>query len=151
MSALLTSAEISSYRSHFRVVPILFRKSPMSMARIAKVGLRVTPRSGLEGVMYPSGSGSCTPQGRYDSTRRSCNARGWRDRRRSGDQLCEPAEVLRDVHVTLLVEREVFPTESPILSLRVAPSSPASAANRIRATESLFADAINDLCNKICQ
>ncbi len=31
-----------------------------------------------------------------------------------------------------------------------APSSPASAANRIRATESLFAEAINAFCNKIC-
>src|SRR5262245_57099007 len=32
-----------------------------------------------------------------------------------------------------------------------APSSPASAANRIRTTESLFAEAINEFCNKICQ
>src|SRR5215831_16768562 len=32
-----------------------------------------------------------------------------------------------------------------------APSSPDSAANRIRATESLFARTINDFCNKICQ
>src|SRR5215467_11026738 len=31
-----------------------------------------------------------------------------------------------------------------------APSSPDSAANRIRATESLFARTINDFCNKIC-
>jgi hypothetical protein len=30
------------------------------------------------------------------------------------------------------------------------PSSPASAANRIRASESLIAEAINDFCNKIC-
>src|SRR5215470_19575163 len=30
-----------------------------------------------------------------------------------------------------------------------APSSPDSAANRIRATESLFARTINDFCNKI--
>jgi hypothetical protein len=30
-----------------------------------------------------------------------------------------------------------------------APSSPASAANRIRATESLFVRAINNFCNKI--
>src|SRR5215471_10634514 len=32
-----------------------------------------------------------------------------------------------------------------------APSSPDSAANRIRATESLFARTINDFCNNICQ
>src|SRR3954453_18213046 len=32
-----------------------------------------------------------------------------------------------------------------------APSSPASAANRMTTTESLFAKGINDFCNKICQ
>src|SRR5258707_1862189 len=31
-----------------------------------------------------------------------------------------------------------------------APSSPASAANRITATESPFGQTINDFCNKIC-
>jgi hypothetical protein len=30
-----------------------------------------------------------------------------------------------------------------------APSSPASAANRMTTTESLFAEGINDFCNKI--
>src|SRR5262245_54806183 len=33
----------------------------------------------------------------------------------------------------------------------VPPSSPASAANRVRATESPFTETINDFCNKICQ
>jgi hypothetical protein len=34
---------------------------------------------------------------------------------------------------------------------RSAPSSPASTANRMTATESLFPEGINDFCNKICQ
>jgi hypothetical protein len=33
---------------------------------------------------------------------------------------------------------------------RAAPSSPASAANRIRATESLLGKRSKDFCNKIC-
>jgi hypothetical protein len=41
--------------------------------------------------------------------------------------------------------------EKLLLLVLETPSSPASAANLITATESLFAEAINDFCNKICQ
>jgi hypothetical protein len=52
--------------------------------------------------LAPAGAAVSTPatddlefnKNAANSTRDSCNARGWRDRRRPCDQLCQPAKVL---------------------------------------------------------
>jgi hypothetical protein len=48
-------------------------------------------------VLYSSSAtGARTEQGRWAFLAGLCGASGWHIRRRAGDQLCEPAEVLRD-------------------------------------------------------
>src|SRR5262245_51784795 len=61
-------------------------------------------------------------------------------------ELCDSGRVrLREIGVELAHLRHRHAEE-----LAAAPSSPASAANRITATESPFRQTINDFCNKIC-
>jgi hypothetical protein len=70
----------------------------MSLARLAKTNLE----SGAMCRLAPAGAAVSTPatddlefnKNAANSTRDSCNARGWRDRRRPCDQLCQPAKVL---------------------------------------------------------
>jgi hypothetical protein len=80
---------------------ILLQKSPMRMARIGEAA--DFERSAVLSACSGRSGGSDAPQlTLMHSTKtpalleRSCNAGGGHDRRRPGDQLCEPAEVLSD-------------------------------------------------------